>query len=172
MTGSRQSYRMKNKKREDECFMEMRRKDKAMEQEAVSRLLKEAEYGILATSGEDGYPYGVPMNFVYEDGKVYFHGTIANGHRNQNIASNPKACFTVVRNTEVLPEQFNTKFESVILFGTIREEKEKKEEILKKIITKYSSSFMERGMEYIAKAFDKVMTYEMTVESMSGKAKY
>ena len=152
--------------------MEMRRKDKEMEQNAMERVLYDTDYGVLATAGEDGSPYGVPMNYVYEKGKVYFHGTKAQGHRNQNLSYRNRVCFTVVCNNEVLADSFNTRFESVILTGIMKEVTEGREEVLKKFLEKYSGAYMEKGMKYIASAIDKVMVYEMTVEDMTGKAKY
>lgn len=152
--------------------MKMRREEKAMEESAMERVLKETDYGVLATVGQDGVPYGVPMNYVYEAGKLYFHGTTAMGHRNQNLAYQNKVCFTVVCNNEVMADSFNTRFESVILTGTIKELQQGREEALEKFLKKYSAGYMEKGMKYIASAIDKVMVYEMTVEDMTGKAKY
>ena len=54
--------------------MEMRRKDKLMAAAEVEDVLKDTEYGILGTYGENGYPYAVPVNYVYKDNKIYLHG--------------------------------------------------------------------------------------------------
>ena len=43
------------------------------EEEMIS-VLNKSKYGVLSTIGEDGFPYGVPVNFVYLDGKIYIHG--------------------------------------------------------------------------------------------------
>ena len=151
--------------------MEMRRKDKLMAAAEVEDVLKDTEYGILGTYGENGYPYAVPVNYVYKDNKIYLHGTNASGHNNINIRQCKKVSFTVVRNTEVIPESFNTKFQSVICFGDIRVLEEGKEPYLKLFLEKYSPDFMEEGMKYIEKAKDKAAVYEITLVEKTGKEK-
>lgn len=153
-------------------MMEMRRKDKCMEQEAMLDVLKSTEYGVLSTIGEDGYPYGVPVNYAYDDGTIYIHGTGFMGHKNSNLSYSDKVCFNVVRNAEVLPSDFNSRFESVVVFGSAKRADENKVKGLKLLIDKYSQDFQEAGMKYIEKALDKVLVYEIKVESMTGKAKY
>lgn len=45
----------------------MRRKDRQAGEEDILRILKENVYGVLSTISEDGWPYGVPVSYVYED---------------------------------------------------------------------------------------------------------
>ena len=47
--------------------MEMRRKDRMLNEDQTLDILNRSEYGILSTIGVDNEPYGVPMNFVYEE---------------------------------------------------------------------------------------------------------
>ena len=56
-------------------FAEMRRQDRKLTREEAETILRDGQYGILSTTGEDGYPYGVPVSYAYENGKIYFHGT-------------------------------------------------------------------------------------------------
>ena len=56
-------------------FREMaRRKQQISEAECVE-LLKNEKRGVLSVLGDDGYPYGMPINHFYdeEDGCLYFH---------------------------------------------------------------------------------------------------
>lgn len=85
----------------------MRRKDRQAGEEDILRILKENVYGVLSTISEDGWPYGVPVSYVYEDGKIYFHSATM-GHKVDNLAHSEKASFCVVGKTELLPEQFST----------------------------------------------------------------
>ena len=55
-------------------FRAMRRKERQLPEEEAIRLLKDGEYGVLATYGEDGWPYGVPISYVYDDRRIYVHG--------------------------------------------------------------------------------------------------
>lgn len=135
-------------------------------------ILDQAEYGILSTVGPDGYPYGVPVSYVVRNEKIYFHCAAGVGNKVENMKRNPKVCFTVVGDTEILPDKFSTKYESVVLFGEAREASgETKRVILKSMIGKYSKGFEKTGIEYIEKAFEKVAVYEISVAHATGKAR-
>ena len=97
-------------------FREMRRKDRQVETGVGIKLLEEGAYGVLSVLGDDDYPYGVPMNYAYKDGFIYLHGFL-DGHKIDAITKHPKVCFTVVGETEVLPDQVSTNYTSVIVFG-------------------------------------------------------
>ena len=68
-------------------FRTMRRYKQRISGEECIRILQEEKRGILSVHGEDGYPYGIPMNHWYnpEDGKLYFHGA-KTGHKIDAIA--------------------------------------------------------------------------------------
>ena len=70
-------------------FREMRRKKQKLTEKQCIDILKRAKTATLALHGDDEYPYSVPMNFVYEDGKIYFHGA-KSGHKIDAIKNNPK----------------------------------------------------------------------------------
>ena len=151
-------------------FREMRRKDRQLSTEDAENILQAGTYGILSTLGEDGYTYGVPLSYAYDHGKIYFHGTSDASHKKDNIAFHSKVSFTVVDKTEVLPSQFSTRYESVIVFGTIQE-CEDKLPALHKILEKYSVDFLENGKRYANAVTDKVTTYVLTIDHISGKAR-
>lgn len=153
-------------------FKKMRRIDKKISEEAAITILGKCIYGVLSTIGEDGYPYGVQVNYLYKNGKIYFHSSAADGHKRANIQYCDKVCFTVTESVEVLADTFNTRFESVIVFGRIKEVSPMKQEILEDIIDKYSAEYKKAGREYISKAADKTTVYEIYIDAISGKAKY
>lgn len=62
-------------------FYEMRRKDRLLTEKEAKEILSEGEYGVLSTIGEDGYPYGVPVNYVYLNDSIYFHCAADVGHK-------------------------------------------------------------------------------------------
>ena len=95
----------------------MRKENRQLPEEETMEVLLKCEYGILSTMGDD-YPYAVPMSYVVANNKIYIHGTCESGQKTKNIHNNPKVCFTVVGNTEILPSQFATKYESVVVLGT------------------------------------------------------
>lgn len=153
-------------------FGKMRRMDKKISEEAAIAVLEKGIYGVLSTIGEGGYPYGVQVNYVYKNGKIYFHSSSADGHKKMNIQYCDKVCFTVTEGVEVLADSFNTRFESAIVFGRINEVAAMKQVILEDIIDKYSVDYRKAGLKYIGEAADKTTVYEISIQAISGKAKY
>ncbi len=49
------------------------------------QILYDNQYGLLSTVGMDGYPYGVPISYIYVDGKIYFHGTNVDSLKKENV---------------------------------------------------------------------------------------
>lgn len=150
---------------------EMRRNEKAIPKEECLEALAAAEYGVLSTVSTDETPYGVPMNFAYADGAIYFHCALQ-GHRLENLAKNKNGCLTVVDSVQLMPEKFSTKFRSVIVFGpvSIAEGKEEKLKGIRAIAQKFSPQYQKEGEEYIASAFDNMHVLKMDIEKMTGKA--
>ena len=97
-------------------FRTMRRFRQQLSQEECERILTEATSGVLALSGDDGYPYTVPLSHVYQDGKLYFH-CAKEGHKIDAIRRNEKVSFCVIAQDEVIPAKRTTAYISVIAFG-------------------------------------------------------
>lgn len=72
----------------------MRRKSQELDRERCMEILKEEWRGVLSMKGDQGYPYSIPMNFYYEDGKIYFHGGRA-GYKMDCIRRDPRISFCV-----------------------------------------------------------------------------
>lgn len=60
----------------------------------IEQTLRRCIVGRLATNGADGYPYIVPLNFVYHDGAIYFHCS-RQGEKMENMLRDPRVCFEV-----------------------------------------------------------------------------
>jgi hypothetical protein len=97
-------------------FREMRRKRQQMSDEEARELLKNGKYLVLAVSGDDGYPYSVPLSYFYEDNAVYFH-CARSGHKLDAIKANPKVSFCVVGDSQIVENKVTVFFSSVIAFG-------------------------------------------------------
>ncbi|CEO28886.1 pyridoxamine 5'-phosphate oxidase family protein [Paraclostridium sordellii] len=150
-------------------FKEMRRKKRELELNDIEKILENGEYGNLATVSENGYPYSLPISYVYYDDSIYFH-CAKKGHKLDNIVYNKKVSFSVVGDTEVLPDKFSTKYESVIIFGeAVEVYKEEKEIVLLKLIEKYSKDFLEEGKKYISKAKDATNIVKIKIIHITGK---
>ena len=76
-------------------FREMRRIRQQATEEECLEILKSAKRGVLAVHGDDDYPYTVPMDFVYEDGCLYFHAA-KSGHKLDAVRRNDKVSFCVL----------------------------------------------------------------------------
>ena len=150
-------------------FREMRSKANMLTNEEVENILKTSPNGTLALYGENGYPYSVPVNFVYSDGKIYFHGA-AEGYKLDCMKKDPHVSFSVIGKDDIAKENFTTLFSSVIAFGTIRviDTMEEKIPVLEAMVGKYSAEFMESGKELIRKGCGSV-AYELSIDHMTGK---
>lgn len=148
----------------------MRRKKQILTSARTEEILRDATSGILAVSGDDGYPYAVPLSYVYEDGKIYFH-CAREGHKIEGIRRNEKVSFCVVDKDQVVPEKFTTFFRSAIAFGKARivSEDVVKRHALELLVKKYSPGFEVAGAEEIRRDFDTVCVVEVAVDNMSGK---
>ena len=151
-------------------FENMRRKEKQMSDKDTVAVMNKGNYGVLSTVDENGYPYGVPVNYVYEDGKIYFH-CAKEGHKLRNIVKNNKVSFCVVTNSELLEEAFTTRFTSAISFGTISEVINEKERynVYKLIIERLCGHYITQGMDYVKSDGAKAKVFAIKVEHMSGK---
>lgn len=149
---------------------EMRRKKQVLTTEESVDILKNGTTGVLGLIGDDGYPYTVPINYLYLDNKIYFH-CAKSGHKIDAINNQPKASFTVVGKDTVVPHEFTDYFKSVIAFGKIciMEDGDAKRKAIKAFTQKYSSQYMDEGIRTIDKHWDRLCMLEFTVEHLSGK---
>lgn len=54
----------------------MRRKRQQLSDEAARQVLEQATSGVLAVMGDGGYPYAVPLSYVWHDGRLIFHSAV------------------------------------------------------------------------------------------------
>jgi nitroimidazol reductase NimA-like FMN-containing flavoprotein (pyridoxamine 5'-phosphate oxidase superfamily) len=153
-------------------YREMRRKDRKMSEADAQKVLAKCEYGMLATSDAQNNPYVVPMSYAYADNCIYLHSAKA-GQKLDNIIANPKVSFCVVGDTKVIPEEFATEYESVILFGTaeIIEDKQEKFKGLMALVDKYSPGFKMQGADYANKDMSLTRVIKINIEHITGKQK-
>ncbi|MHC4160151.1 MAG: pyridoxamine 5'-phosphate oxidase family protein [Planctomycetota bacterium] len=150
---------------------ELRRKDRAIPKEEAIALLSKAEYGVLSTITEDGKPYGVPLNFCIIEDCIYFHCAIE-GQKIDNIKKNNSVSFCAVGNTEILPDKFGTKYESVIVSGEVKEVFEINKQIaLEELLHKYSPEFIDNGLKYIEGLKNKTRVFKINIKKLTGKAR-
>lgn len=151
-------------------FREMRRKRQMLSAEQTEAIFEHATHGILSTIGDDGYPYGVPVSYVYANGAIYVHSALS-GHKVDAIRSCNKVSFTVVASDDVVADEYTTYYRSAIAFGTARilEDKAEKMKALRLLGERYNPGQEHALQEEISKGFDRLLMIEITVEHMSGK---
>ncbi|MEY8367793.1 pyridoxamine 5'-phosphate oxidase family protein [Anaerovoracaceae bacterium 42-11] len=152
-------------------FREMRRSKQVMSFEDSAAVLERNTAGVLAVSGDDGYPYAVPLSYVYTDGKIYFH-CAKQGHKLDAIARCEKVSFCVIDQDQVVPEEFTTYFRSVIAFGKARvlEEPAEKRAALEALGKRYSPDETPEALaKEVEGSFKQVTMVEITIDHLSGK---
>lgn len=152
-------------------FRPLRRAKKAIPVEAAKELLKTERRGVFAVNGDEGYPYAVPVNFLYDEKaeKIYFHGS-AHGHKADSLKKNDKVCFTVYGNETIGEERWAPYMQSVVIFGRCRLVPDRDEAInhVREFAMKYfpSAEAVEKELHDYKSG---VQLYEITIEHICGK---
>ena len=152
-------------------FREVARKKQSLTSEQTSKILKSEKRGVLSVCGDNGYPYGLPMNFWYneENGYIYFHSG-KNGHKNDAVTSDNRVSFCVYDEGFRKDGEWALNISSVIVFGRIYvvEDSEKSVEIYRKLSLKFTSdiSYITSEIEKFANA---TLCYELRPEHITGK---
>ena len=147
-----------------------RRSKQALPEETCFQILKNAYRGFLSVNGDGGYPYSVPINFVFEDGKLYFH-CAREGHKLDSIRACDKACFTVLDEPEKEPGDWWYHVNSVICFGRVgivTDERERMDR-LRSLAGKYFPAGYDTGTDILRNG-PRAEILEFTIEHISGKA--
>ncbi len=152
-------------------FRQMRRFKQQVSTEKCIEILKKEWRGVLALLGDDGYPYTVPLDFLYDedDDKIYFH-CAKEGHKIDAIEKCDKASFCVMDRGFKKDDDWALNITSVVCFGRIKkvEDFEKTKEKVCKLGAKYYPSAPEVNIEW-EHAKNRVLCLELTIEHMTGK---
>ena len=150
-------------------FREMRRNKQALTAEEIAEILKRNTSGVLAVNGDGGYPYAVPLSYVYLDSKLYFH-CAGTGHKLESILKDGKVSFCVIDQDQVVGEEYTTYFRSVVAFGQARVlEGAEKLRPLVELCEKYYPGHLEQTRQKAEHALKNVSIVEVTIEHMTGK---
>lgn len=152
-------------------FREMRRKKQLLDYNESVKILEQGSSGVLALLGDEDYPYAVPLSYVYDNGKIYFHAA-KEGHKTDAIKKCSKASFCVVEQDVVVPEEYTTYFRSVIAFGKIRiieDEAEMRSSIELLAKKYYPADTAESRLSAIDKGWKSLLMIEFKIEHLTGK---
>lgn len=160
-----------HKKENNIMFRTIRKKKNEISIDTAKALLQSSRRDVLAVNGDDGYPYAIPINYVYDDDaqKIYFHGARV-GHKVDALRACDKVCFTVYGNETIKEEDWAPFVQSVVVFGRcyLVESGARATTLLKRFAMKYYPS-EQLVDEEIAHAGKAVQIFEIKVEHLSGK---
>ncbi len=152
-------------------FRKMRRFKQQISDAECIEILKNTKRGVLSLMGDNGYPYGIPIDHWYceEDGKIYFHGA-REGHKIDAIKACDKASYCVYDEGIRKEGDWALNIKSVIIFGKISlvEDEEKAREICIAITRKFTDD-EEYLQKELTNAFPRVQCLAITPEHMTGK---
>ena len=152
-------------------FRKMRRHKQQISDFECVEVLKNETRGVLSVIGDDGYPYGIPLNHYYSesDGKLYFHGA-KEGHKIDAVKNCDKVCYTVFDKGYRKEGEWALNVKSVVVFGKISlvTDEEKAARICTRLCRKFTDdeAYLQHELEH---SLSRVQCLEITPEHMTGK---
>ena len=154
---------------------QIRRADKIMSNDDARQTLSRGHSGRLATMSADGFPYCIPLLYLWIDGEVYLHTTSARGHLRANIEREPRVCFEVDEQEGVFDYgrfecDSGLAYRSVCLFGRIRivDDRDVKQRFCEALMAKYGKPETRRPKGFFPR-IDVITVYAIAVERITGK---
>lgn len=152
-------------------FRDIQRVRQKLDREECLTVLKTAKRGVLSVIGDDGYPYGLPINHYYDEetGKLYFHSG-KTGHKIDALRASDKASFCVMDEGERMEGEWWLTFRSVVVFGRVSfvEDYDEAIEVSRKLSYRFTDdgAYIERE---IVQSGPAVLVFSLTPEHMTGK---
>ena len=152
-------------------FRPMQRIKQQLTEEECKEVLRAQLRGVLSVIGDDGYPYGMPINHYYceDDGKIYFHGGMT-GHKIDALRRCDKASFCVYDEGFRKEGDWALNIRSVIVFGRVEfiGERELTYDLSRRLSCKFTSDdeFIEREIERSGR---RTLMFALIPEHMTGK---
>lgn len=102
-------------------FRPLRRKSRAISDDEARELLLNEKRGVLAVNGDNGYPFAIPLDYLYEptENRIYFHGA-RQGHKVDALTKSDKVCFTVFGGDFHKDGEWAPYVRSTVVFGRCR----------------------------------------------------
>ena len=152
-------------------FREMRRKRQQLTEAECIEILMKNTSGVFAVLGDNGYPYAVPLSYIYDSGSLYFH-CAKSGHKLDAIKNCDKVSFCVIDQDLVVPEKYTTYFRSVIIFGrasVVDQEDEIRSAIEKLAIKYHPDDSKDNRDSVIEKEYKTMCMVKIQIEHITGK---
>lgn len=150
-------------------FRKMRRFEQQLSDRETTEILMNGRTAVISVLGDDGYPYTVPINYVYSENKIYFH-CAKEGHKIDAVKACDKVSLCVIDKDDVDSEKFTALFRSVILFGRARILDDEQEIInaAEALGLKYNNN-KEAVDEEIKRDLQRLCCVEIVIEHVTGK---
>lgn len=152
-------------------FRKMHRKKQKLSIEECEKLLHDGTSGVLSLCGNDGYPYGVPLSYVYDDSRLIFH-CATEGRKLDIIRENPKASFCVIGKDQIVSDEYTTYFQSVMVSGSVKiiENAQEKQAAAEILGLRYAPDDSHVHLkEVIRHSWKRLCMLEMSIDHISGK---
>lgn len=155
-----------------DVFREMRRFRQRLTDAECKDILGRMTSGVLAVAGDGGYPYAVPLSYVYHNGRIFFHSAME-GHKIDAIRKCDRVSFCVIEQDMIVPGEYTTYFRSVIAFGRARilDDAVERRDAMALLAMKYSPEQAPMRIPQLASdaEFARTCMVEMRIEHLSGK---
>lgn len=145
-----------------------------MTEEEVGEFLRLQRVAHVATKDADGWPYVIPLVYIYEQGIFYVHTGAHEGHFLTNVRADPRVCLEVAEIGPLHPGKpyacnSSLVYTSVVAFGQLQilDDREKKEWFMDRLVEKYADPGVafEPGYPKI----DRIILYALEPEILTGK---
>jgi len=139
----------------------------------MEAIITSCKYCVLSTVSPEGYPYSVPMNFAFDNGKIILHSAPTGTHL-QHIEKNNTVCVVFCTDGKLVYQHkevacsYRMRAESVVCFGKVSfiESDEDKLQIMNKFMVHYTQN----EFTYSKPAIRNVKVWIVEVEKMTAKA--
>lgn len=150
-----------------------RRRD--MPEAEARQFLKEQSVAHVATVGADGWPYVIPLVYVYEGGDViYLHTGSRPGHFLSNVQHDNRVCLEVSTMGALIPGKRHActsalVYTSAIVYGHLKiiDDDDKKNWFFDKLLEKHGDPAWELEPGY--PLIDRIILYELEIETLTAK---
>lgn len=154
----------------------VRRTDRMMDDAEARAYLQAAKVAFVGTVGTDGWPYVVPMAFIYEGQDVlWLHNGKKPGHLLDNLNRAPRVCLTAAERGRLIPGptyacQSSQEYTSVVAFGRLElvEDEGQKNWFFDQLVRKYGPP----GHQFPDPSYPlnhKIFLWKMTIDRLTGK---
>lgn len=151
-------------------FREIRKKSGVLTEQECQMILSEKDTAVLSLIGEDDYPYGVPLNYIYSNGRIFIFSA-EEGYKIDCMKKRAKASLTVIAKNESIQGKLSSNYESIIAFGQVKiiDNKEYRYNAFAALLERLQGSYEEKDVSFLEAQAKTTAIIEFVIEHISGK---